>query len=88
MSNARKLADMTEFRSIGFAPDEPLETRRINTMKRLQYKAKNEGKQVSTFDNGDCLCIDGALVLSLNDGFIRNVNASNSANATHGWLEQ
>lgn len=84
LSNARKLADIAEFRSIGFAPDEPLETRRKNTMKRLQYKARNEGKQVNMSENGDCLFIDGALVFSLNDGFIRNVNVSNSANATHG----
>ena len=55
LSNDRKLADITEFRSISFAPDEPLETRRKNTTKRLQYKATNKGKQVSTFYNGDCL---------------------------------
>jgi hypothetical protein len=84
LSNARKLADITEFRRIGFAPDEPLEIRRKNTMKRLQYKARNECKQIHSSDNGDCLYIDGALVFSLNDGFIRNVNANNSANATNG----
>ena len=84
LSNARKLADITEFRSIGFALGEPLETRRKNTMTRLQYKARNEGKQESTSDNGDCLYIVGAFVFSLNDGFIHNVNASNSAYTTHG----
>jgi len=36
LSNARKLADITEFRRIGFAPDEPLEIRRKNTMFSLK----------------------------------------------------
>jgi hypothetical protein len=84
LSNARKLADITEFRRIGFAPDEPLESRRKNTMKRLQLKASNAGKQVLTSDDGDCLYIDGALVFSLKDGFIHNVGVSNSNNDTHG----
>lgn len=84
LSNARKLADITEFRRIGFAPDEPLETRRKNTMKRLQFKASNAGKQVFTSDDGDCLYVDGDLVFSLKDGFIRNADVSNSNNGIHG----
>jgi hypothetical protein len=82
------MSDIIEFRGIGFAPDDSLEIRRKNTMKRLQYKARNEGKQIHSTDNGDCLIIDGALVFSLNYGFIRNVNANNSFNATNGLLEQ
>ena len=62
LSNARKLSEIAEFRRIGFAPDEPLETRRRNTIKRLQYKATQEGKQVSVSADGDCLYIDSVMV--------------------------
>jgi hypothetical protein len=85
LSNARKLAEIPEFRRIGFAPDEPLETRRKNTMKRLHYKATQEGKHALISDAGDCLYVNGALVFSLNDGFIRNnANVSNSSNTING----
>jgi hypothetical protein len=84
LSNARKLADVAEFRRIGFAPDEPLETRRKNTMKRLQLKARNAGQRVSTSDDGDGLFIDGSLVFSLKSGFNHNGDVSNSNNGTHG----
>ena len=62
LSNARKLEEIPEFRRIGFAPDEPLETRRKNTMKRLHYKATQEGKHALISDAGDCLYVNGALV--------------------------
>ena len=85
LSNAGKLAEIPEFRRIGFAPDEPLEIRRKNTMKRLHYKATQEGKHALISDAGDCLYVNGALVFSLNDGFIRNnANVSNSSNTING----
>jgi len=84
LSNARKLTDITEFRRIGFASDEPLEIHRKNTIKRLQSKASNAGKQVFKSDDGDCLYIDSVAVFSLKDGFIRNVGASNFNDDTNG----
>jgi hypothetical protein len=85
LSNARKLSEIAEFRRIGFAPDEPLETRRKNAMKRLHHKATQEGRQPSLSPNGDCLFVDGVLVLSLNDGLIRNgSNASNTNQHVNG----
>jgi len=85
LSNARKLSEITEYRHIGFAPDEPLETRRRNAMKRLHDKATREGKQSSISPTGDRLIVDGVLVFSLNDGLIcSGLNASNSALPHHG----
>lgn len=85
LSNARKLSEIAEFRRIGFAPDEPLETRRKNAMKRLHHKATQEGRQPSLSADGDCLFVDGVLVFSMNDGLIRNgSNASNSNQHTNG----
>jgi hypothetical protein len=85
LSNARKLAETSEFRRIGFAPDEPLEIRRKNTMKRLHYKATQEGKHVLISDDGDCFYVNDVPVFSLNEGFIRsNANASNSSRTIHG----
>jgi hypothetical protein len=80
LSNARRLSEAAEFRRIGFAPDEPLETRRKNTMKRLQYKASQDGKQVSMSADGDCLCIDNVRIFSLKDGFIRSSNSVSNHN--------
>jgi hypothetical protein len=74
LSNARKLSETAEFHRIGFAPDEPLETRRKNTMKRLHFKATNEGKQVSLSADGDCLYVDNVIVFSMKDG--HNSNSS------------
>jgi len=54
-------------------------------MKRLHYKATNEGKQVSTSAAGDCLYIDNVLVYSLIDGFIRtSLYVSNSNHHSDG----
>jgi hypothetical protein len=79
LSNARKLSETAEFRRIGFAADEPLEIRRKNTMKHLHYKASRDGKIASMSAAGDCLFVDGVLVFSIKDGFIRNgLAASNS----------
>jgi hypothetical protein len=86
LSNARKLSEIAEFRSIGFAADEPLEIRRKNTLKRLHYKATQDGKQASLSADGDCLFVNGVLVFSLSDGFICNSsNVSNSnTHSTNG----
>jgi hypothetical protein len=85
ISNARKLAELPEFRRVGIAPDEPLETRRRNTMKRLQYKATKDGQQVAVSDDGDSLFVGGVLVFSLSGGFVRsNINASISSNSING----
>ena len=54
-----KLAGRSEFRHIGFAPDEPVEIRRKNTMKRLHLIVINEGQQASISDDGNELYIDG-----------------------------
>ena len=75
LSSARKLSETAEFRRIGFAADEPLEIRRKNTMKRLHYKASHDGKMASMSATGDCLFVDGVLVFSMKDGFIRNGSA-------------
>lgn len=80
LSNARKLSDNVEFRRIGFAADEPLEIRRKNTIKRLHYKATRDGKQASLSDAGDSLLVDGVLVFSLRDGFIRNSSSASNVN--------
>jgi hypothetical protein len=75
LSSARKLSETAEFRRIGFAADEPLEIRRKSTMKRLHYKASHDGKIASMSAAGDCLFVDGVLVFSMKDGFIRNGSA-------------
>lgn len=77
LSNARKLSETAEFRRIGFAPDEPLETRRKNTMKRLHFKATNEGKHVALSADGDCLYVDNVIIFSMKDGLIRNKSNDN-----------
>jgi ribosome-associated translation inhibitor RaiA len=75
LSNARKLAEKPDFRHIGFAPDEPIEIRRKNIMKRLLSKATNEGKPTSIIDNGNELYINDELVFTLRDGFIRKTDS-------------
>ena len=81
LSNARKLSEVVEFRRIGFAADEPLEIRRKHTIKRLHYKATQDGKLASLSAAGDSLLIDGVLVFSLKDGLIRN-SANNNVMPT------
>lgn len=84
LSNARKLSESVEFRRIGFAADEPLEIRRKNTLKRLQYEATQDGKVASLSAAGDSLFVDGVLFFSLKDGFIRNgANISNTSSQSN-----
>jgi hypothetical protein len=86
LSNARKLSESAEFSHIGFAADEPLEIRRKNILRRLHYTSTQDGKQASLSDAGDSLFVNGVLVFSSSDGFIRNSsNVSNSnTHSTNG----
>jgi hypothetical protein len=81
LSNTRKLAEVGEFRRIGIASDEPLEIRRKQTLKRLCDKSARDGKNVSMSADNSALFIDGNLVFSLKDGFVRiNGNVDNTTN--------
>lgn len=80
LSNTRKLADASEFRRIGIVPDEPLEIRRKQTLKRLSVKSTRDGKNVSMSADNSALFIDGNLVFSLKDGFVRTGNVGNITN--------
>ena len=79
LSNTRKLAEVGEFRRIGIAADEPLEIRRKQTLKRLCDKSTRDGKNVSMSADNSALFIDGNLVFSLKDGFVRG-NVGNTTN--------
>jgi hypothetical protein len=70
-----------EFHRIGLGADELLEIRHKNTLKRLDFKATQEGKLASQSAAGDSLLVDGVLVFSLKDGFIHN-GANNSVRPT------
>ena len=82
LSNARKLAEVSEYQRIGVVPDEPLEVRRKHTLKRLHDKSMREGKNVTLSTDSSALFIDGNLVFSLKDGFVRNNGDVN--NTTNG----
>jgi hypothetical protein len=84
LSNAHKLSESAEFSHIGFAADEPLEIRRKNTLKRPHYRATQDGKQASLSDAGDCLFVNGVVVFSLSDGFIRNSSNVSNTHSTNG----
>ena len=55
-------------------PDEPLETRRKQTLERLKAKAEDDGKVATVLNNE--LIIDGVLVFSLEKGFCNPVSTS------------
>ena len=82
LSNARKLAEASEYQRIGVVPDEPLEVRRKHTLKRLHDKSMREGKNVTLSTDSSALFIDSNLVFSLKDGFVRNNGDVN--NTTNG----
>jgi len=65
-----KLASVAGFESIYISPDESLDTRRCRIMDRLTKKATTEGKEVTVADG--VVSIDGCIVFSLKQGFIRN----------------
>ena len=62
--------------------DEPIEIRRKQTLKRLRVKSTRDGKNVSMSADNSALFIDGNLVFSLKDGFVRNTG--NGGNTTNG----
>jgi hypothetical protein len=55
-------------------PDEPLETRRKQTLERLKAKAEDDGKVATVLNNE--LIIDGVLVFSLEKGFCKPASTS------------
>jgi hypothetical protein len=55
-------------------PDEPLETRRKQTLERLKAKAEDDGKVATVLNNE--LIIDGVLVFSLEKGFYKPASTS------------
>ena len=57
---------------IFIAPDEPLETRRKNTLERLRYRAEHSGQRAVITDG--ILTIHDVTVLSLKDGYLRSSN--------------
>lgn len=75
LGSCKKLKDYTE--RVFVRPDEPIETRRKNTLSALKYKAQQANKLTAV--NDDVLYIDGVPVFSLKDGMIRG-NTNNIDN--------
>jgi hypothetical protein len=71
LSKCSKLKQYSQ-RGIFIAPDEPIETRRKNTLERLKYRAERSGQRVVITDG--CLTIDDVMVFSLKDGYLRSTN--------------
>jgi hypothetical protein len=57
--------------------DEPLETRRQNTLVRMKYRAQREKKQVAISMDG-VLSIDGVETFCIKRGFISLHSSSNN----------
>jgi hypothetical protein len=71
ISGAHKLVSDDAFRGrVYINADEPLQTRRRNTLERLKAKAERDGKDV-LLSPDRLLCINNVPVFSLNSGFIR-----------------
>jgi len=62
---------------------EPLEERRKTTMKRWIKKAERDHRSTETSDDGDKLFIDGVLVFTLRDGFVRRNNSATASVSSH-----
>ena len=70
LSGRRKLAESDDFRRRVYVyPDEPLETRRRMTLKRLVRKAEADHKKTEVQDG--ILTIDDVAVFSIKDGFLQ-----------------
>jgi hypothetical protein len=82
LGNTRKLAEVNEYQQIGISSDEPLHIRRKHTLKRLHDKSIREKKNVTLSTDGSALFIDGNLIFSLKDGYVRNNGDVN--NTTNG----
>lgn len=57
---------------IFISSDEPLETRRKNTLERLKYRAVRAGQRVAV--NDGVLIVDDVAVFSLQNGNLRNTD--------------
>ena len=72
-----KIADCPEFRSSVFIhQDESLEVRRQKMLQKVKSRAVADGKQV--FIKDDALYVNGSIVFSLSQGFVRTQAESNS----------
>jgi len=58
--------------SVFIYTDEPLEERRKKTMKRFIKKAEREHKSAETSDDEATLFIDGVMVFTPSNGFVRH----------------
>jgi hypothetical protein len=80
LSGARNLADIPELKRVFIKADETVDERRKGTLKRLQAKAVKEGKVMKlSDDDGGSLFVDGALIFSLNGGFVKSAAISNGS---------
>jgi hypothetical protein len=71
LSKCSKLKQYSQS-GIFIAPDEPLETRRKNTLERLRYRAEHSGQRVVITDG--ILTIDDVTIFSLKDGYLRSTH--------------
>jgi len=79
LSNSRTLGqhDQPDFiRRMFISPDEPLEVRRKNMLKRIRIRAEREGKLVRVSDDGNCLYVNDSLVFSIDANGVGSVSAS------------
>lgn len=71
LSKCSKLKQYTQS-GMFIAPDEPLETRRKNTLERLRYRAEHSGQRAVVTDG--ILTIDDVTIFSLKDGYLRSTH--------------
>jgi len=79
LSNSRILGqhDQPDFiRRMFISPDEPLEIRRKNMLKRIRIRAERDGKHVRVSDDGKCLYVDDSLAFSFDVNSTGSVSAS------------
>jgi hypothetical protein len=82
IAGARKLHNIDDMRKVYISADEPLETRRQNTLDRLKLRAKREKKQTSISNEG-VLSIDGIETFCINRGFIKPTSHSQASGSTN-----
>ena len=84
LSGAHKLSGEILFqRKVFINADEPPETRRRNTLRRLKSRAQRNGQHVSVSNDG-VLSIDGEAVFCLNEGFISRRQVESSSATSNG----
>ena len=81
IAGARKLFHVEDLHRVFITADEPLETRRQNTLVRMKYRAQREKKQVS-ISMDRVLSIDGVETFCTKRGFIslQSLNNNESRN--------